>query len=87
MKCDVYFRKELADHVPSRSIGRPVTHIVMLPNYQEDEATLREPHEILVPSPPAVRRVFIVLAMEASTLFVFTVLRTAVNSDFVCSST
>ena len=72
MKCDVYIRKELhvisrcqvADHVLSRSIGGPVTHIVVLPNDEEDEVTLREPSENLVCSPSAERRVIIVFATE-----------------------
>ena len=52
------------DRVPSRSIG-PAAHTVVLPNYQEDEATLREPSENLVRSFSVERRVITVLAMEA----------------------
>ena len=42
-----------------------VAHIVVLPNCQEDEATLRESPENLVRSLSAERRVLIALAMEA----------------------
>ena len=42
-----------------------VAYIVVLPNYQKDEVTLREHLENLVRSSSAERRVLIVLAMEA----------------------
>ena len=43
----------------------PVTHFVVLPNYQEDEAMLRETLENLGRSPSAEKHMRIVLAMEA----------------------
>ena len=48
-----------------RSRKTLVTHIVVLPNYQEDEATLRETPDVLVHSPSAGRCIDILLATDA----------------------
>ena len=55
-----------AGRLPSASITlRSHTHFVVLTNYQEDEAMLREPLENLGRSPLAKRYISIVLAREA----------------------